>query len=65
MLPTVCKKQRGHYLLNAYEYGILLNEAFTNANRFPPVSNVVPWEKVPIGNKKFLIRRPSFQITLP
>ena len=27
-------------LLNAYEYGILLNEAFTNANRFPPVSNV-------------------------
>jgi TonB-linked SusC/RagA family outer membrane protein len=27
-------------LLNAYEYGVLLNEAFTNANRFPPVSNV-------------------------
>lgn len=27
-------------VLNAKEYGILLNEAFTNDGRFPPVSNV-------------------------
>lgn len=27
-------------VLNAREYGILLNEAFTNDGRFPPVSNV-------------------------
>ena len=32
-------------VLNAKEYGILLNEAFTNDGRFPPVSNVSTLEE--------------------